>query len=134
MSSTLINLGEYLVSQEMVWKGLMYIIVVLGGILVVLSIMRFISAHKALKLYADHIKATMNLPEVVKFINKVKKPLIEVDEDKVRGKVIVIWRDSRKRGIYPSVIVYVDKYSKKPLKIETYPETPGKKPGVRVIK
>lgn len=123
-----------MVVEELMWRALMYIIIFLALILGILSFMRFLSARKALKLYADHIKATMRLPEVEKFINQVKKPLIEVDEDKVRKKVIVIWKDSRKRDIYPSVIVYVDKYSKKPLRVETYSESPHKKPGVRIIK
>lgn len=123
-----------MVAEETIWKVLMYAIIFLAIMLGVLSFLRFLSSRKALKLYAEHIKATMNLPEVERFINRIKKPLVEVDEDKVRGRVIVIWKDSRKRDIYPSVIVYVDKYSKKPLKVETYSETPKKKPGVRVIK
>ncbi len=120
-------------SEELFFYGLIAVIIGLGIPLLVLSIISMWSKHKALKLYANHIKATMNLPEVKKFIDKVRKPLIEVDEDKKKGQVIVIWKDSMRRGYNPSVWVYVDKYSVKPLKIQVYPETPYKKPSTRKL-
>ncbi len=120
-------------SEELFFYGLIAVILGLGIPLVVLSILRLWMTHKALKLYAKHIRATMNLPEVKKFIATIKKPYIEVDEDKSKSQVLVIWRDSRRRDIYPSVWVYVDKNTIKPLKIIVYSEDPHKKPSTRTL-
>ncbi len=119
--------------EELFFYGLIAVILGLGIPLIILSVIRLWMSHKALKLYAKHIKVTMNLPEVRRFIEKTKKPFIEVDEDKSSSQVIVIWRDSMKRDIYPSVWVYVDKNKIKPLKIVIYSEDPHKKPSTRTL-
>jgi len=119
--------------EQVFFYGLIVVIIALGIPLIVLSIISIWNKYKALRLYADHIKATMNLPEVKRFIDNVKKPLIEVDEDKKTNQVIVIWKDSMKRGYNPSVWVYVDKDTVKPVKIQIYPDTPYKKPSTRKL-
>jgi len=120
-------------SEQVFFYGLLAVILALGIPLLVLSIMSIWNKHKALKLYASHIKATMNLPEVKRFIDKIKKPLIEVDEDKKTNQVIVIWKDSMRRGYNPSIWVYVDKETVKPVRIQVYPDTPYKKPSTRKL-
>ncbi len=119
--------------EELFFYGLIAIILGLGIPLVVLSVIRLWMSRKALKLYANHIKVTMDLPEVKRFIAMVKKPYIEVDEDKSKSQVLVIWRDSGRRDIYPSVWVYVDKNTVKPLKIIVYSSDPHKKPSTRTL-
>ena len=120
-------------AEQIFFYGLVAVILALGIPLLILSIMGIWSKHKALKLYANHIKATMNLPEVKHFIDRIRKPLIEVDEDKKTNQVIVIWKDSMRRGYNPSVWVYVDKEAVKPVKIQVYPDTPYKKPSTRKL-
>ncbi len=119
--------------EELFFYGLIAIILGLGIPLVVLSALRLWMSRKALKLYAKHIKITMDLPEVKKFIATVRKPYIEVDEDKSNSQVLVIWRDSKRRDIYPSVWVYVDKNTIKPLKVVVYSDDPNKKPSTRTL-
>lgn len=109
--------------EQIFFYGLMAIILALGIPLLILLVISMWSKHKALKLYANHIKATMDLPEVKGFIDKIKNPAIEVDEDKKTKQVIVIWKDGRKRGYNPSVWVYVDKETVKPVKTQVYPDT-----------
>ena len=59
-------------SEQVFFYGLAAVILALGIPLLILSIMSMWSKHKALKLYASRIKATTNLSEVKRFIDKVK--------------------------------------------------------------
>jgi len=59
-------------SEQVFFYGLAAVILALGIPLLILSIMSMWSKHKALKLYASSIKATTNLSEVKRFIDKVK--------------------------------------------------------------
>jgi hypothetical protein len=105
---------------------LLYLAYVMVGMFVILLaaiILNVVQSNKALKLYADHIKATMNLKEVQKFINTHRKPKIEVGEDKTGKYVLVRWYVRERNRERPSVLVHVDKETKKPVKTQVFPET-----------
>lgn len=78
-------------------------------------VVNYRESTRALKLYADHIKATMNLREVQQFIEAYRKPRIMVWEEK--GVVFVRWYVSDFRKSAPSLTVEVDKETKKPRRI-----------------
>ena len=87
-------------------------------LLITYIIINYRESTKALKLYSEHIKVTMNLEEVQNFIKTYRKPKIEVGEDRSGRIVIVRWFIKQFDKEKPSVTIHVDKKSKKPLKIE----------------
>lgn len=78
-------------------------------------IINYRETTRALKLYSEHIKATMELREIKQFIEAYRRPKIMVWEE--RGIVFVRWYLSDIRKDAPSVVVEVDKETKKPLRI-----------------
>ncbi len=102
-----------------IWTYMAYVMAGMFFLLLAYIIITYRDTTKALKLYADHIKATMELPEVKNFIETYRRPKIEVGEDPTRRMVIVRWYVKEFNKENPSVLIYVDKNSKKPLKIET---------------
>ena len=95
--------------------GLLFLLI--GGVMV-----NYFQSNKALKLYAEHIRSTMNLKEVQKFINTHRKPKIEVGEDKTGKYVLVRWYIKELNKKRPSVLVHVDKETKKPVKTQVFTE------------
>ncbi len=81
-------------------------------------IINYRQSTKALRLYADHIKATMKLREVQQFINSYRRPKIEVIEDPKGKYVYIRWYVKEFSKEKPSVLVHVDKNTKKPVKVE----------------
>jgi len=64
------------------------------------SIIRFRTISK----YHEHIKKTMEVPDVKKFLMESKKPFIELDQND--EELIVIWRDKARSA---AIWTYVDK-------------------------
>ena len=102
-----------------IWTYMAYFMAGMFFLILAYIIITYRDTTKALKLYSEHIKATMELPEVRKFIDTYRKPKIEVGEDPSGRMVLVRWYVREFNKEKPSVMIYVDKNSKKPLKIET---------------
>ena len=83
------------------------------GILLLRSVINFIAARK----YGVYIRATMKLNDVKDFIRSVGKPVIEVFERRDTNQVVILWKRQYSLKDYPSVEVYVDKVSSKPVRI-----------------
>ena len=107
-----------MVEASTAWMYMAYLMAGMFFFILIYIIITYRDTTKALKLYADHIKATMSLPEVQNFINTYRRPKIEVGEDPSRKLVIVRWYLKEFNKEKPSVLVYVDKNSKKPLKVQ----------------
>ncbi len=104
---------------------LLYIAYVMVGMLFLLIasvILNYTQSNKALKLYSEHIKSTMQLKEVRRFIETHRKPKIEVGEDKTGKYVLVRWYTRELNRERPSVLVHVDKETKKPVRTQVFPE------------
>ena len=94
---------------------LAYAMVVGSFIIFAYVIINYWETTKALRLYSDHIKATMELREVKQFIEAYRRPRIMVWEQ--NNVVYVRWYLSDFRKDAPALTVEVDKESKKPLRI-----------------
>lgn len=103
-----------------IWTYMAYAMAGMFFLILAYIVITYRDTTKALKLYADHIKATMGLPEVQNFINTYRKPRIEVGEDPSGRIVLVRWYIKEFNKEKPSVMVYVDKNSKKPMKVEVH--------------
>lgn len=91
------------------------------------AVMNYRQQNKALKLYADYIRITLNLPEVKKFTESQRRPKIDVGEDREGKKVLVRYYVRELDREHPSVTVFIDKQSMKVLKTEVKGEREGKK-------
>lgn len=97
-----------------------YAMAVLAFLIIAYVVMTYRETTRALRLYADHIKATMGLREVQQFIQSYRKPKIEVIEDP-KGKLVYIrWYIKEFSKDKPSVLVHVDLKTKKPIKVEVH--------------
>lgn len=95
-----------------------YAMAIMSVFTVAYAFITYRESSKALRLYADHIKAAMYLPEVQKFVNSHRRVKVDVGEDREGKKVLVRWFVREFDREHPSVTVYVDKETKKPLKTE----------------
>lgn len=94
---------------------LAYAMVLGSFIIFAYVIINYRETTKALKLYSEHIKATMDLREVKQFIEAYRKPRIMVWEE--NNVVYVRWYLSDIRKDSPALTVEVDKQTKKPIRI-----------------
>ncbi len=97
---------------------LAYVMFAMFFLIIAYVIVNYRESSRALKLYADHIRSTMELEEVQNFIRSYRKPKIEVGEDRSGKYVLVRWYVKEFNKEKPSVLVHVDKITKKPVKTE----------------
>ncbi len=82
-------------------------------LIIIYSITNYYTSSKILKQYAGHIRATMELPLVKKFVDSHRRIRIQVGEDPKKDVVKVFWVTSSR---YPYVLVDVDRKSMKVVK------------------
>lgn len=104
-----------------------YAMAIMSVFTVAYAILNYKQQNKALKLYADYIRMTLNLPEVKKFTESQRRPKIDVGEDREGKKVLVRYYTREIDRDHPSVTVYIDKQSMKVLRTEVKGEKEGKK-------
>ncbi len=82
-------------------------------LIIIYSIANYYVSSRILRRYASHIRATMELSLVKKFVDTHRRIRIQVGEDTEKDIVKVFWVTSSR---YPYVLVDVDKKSAKIIK------------------
>lgn len=107
--------GELGMDFQQALLYLAYAMVLGSFIIFAYVIINYRETTKALKLYGEHIRSTMEMREVKQFIEAYRKPRVMVWEE--NNIVYVRWYLSDFRKDAPALTVEVDKASKKPLRI-----------------
>ncbi|MEM0021230.1 MAG: hypothetical protein QXT69_00725 [Fervidicoccaceae archaeon] len=104
-----------------------YIMAAMSVVTIAYAVVNYKQQTKALKLYAEYIRMTLDLPEVKKFTETRKRPKIDVGEDREGKKVLVRYYVREMDRDHPSVTISIDKATKRILKTEVKGESEGKK-------